>query len=860
MRWLGDRSRLPFSVLFSLRSHFVRSPGLVVLSVTAIALSVSLATSLEIATRGVQAELERTASALAGEAELEVSGGDLGIREGVLERVTRIPGVLAAAPLLLTTLSIAEGPLVGYPLRVLGVDFLSDRKVRDYSISEGGLKVSDPLRLMSDPGAIIITKRLAVRLELSEGDDLLVRVDDQPRTLTIRGLLLPGGVADAYGGHVVAMDIYALQELLNRRGWFDQIDVALEESAQSETVLAAIRRELSGVATVRRAALRGEQTESAFGAIGLAVWIFACIGVVLAGFLSYGAMSLSVDWRADEFALLQLAGLEPAKLRWLVRVDGLLVALLGTAIGIGGGIAIAGPFFSALAGFMSQLERIEPQQPEASGTTLLVGLAVGLVVSIVATLEPAQRATSRPALLVLREAQRQPRSPEWTARRGAALALALGGLVAGASSATGLPAIARLGLVYGASLVLGVGLLGPLFRMGLGLLSPMVDRAVPGLGVLIGSGLLARPNHTALTVAGLAVASAGLVATLIVVGSSVRSVSDWISSRSPGGFLITAGDPFSSDTRELELLSRSSIAAIRAIDPNVPLSETYIANFLHRGREVVMITRSYGVMADYGRVPAIGRDPAIVARALNAGDVAVSEAFARSFGAAPGDLVALDTPAGRREFRVASLVRDFSAGPSGAVLMDVDVFERYWQRAGASGVVVWPRFPEDYERRVRGSLGGQRTVFFTSSDEYAQYAMHMFNRFSGLVYGVIGLTSVLGAAAVMNLVFGGVVERRGEISLLRTSGATRTQILGLVLADALIVGAFGSGAGLLLGLLSSDQMFSILTESLGWTVDRRVDWGTLGAIGLSVTAISVVGSLLPAMVAARVPAIGLVRR
>ena len=157
MRWTGNDSPLPFAVLFSLRSHFVRSPGLVALSVAAIALSVALATSLEVATRGVQAELERTADALAGAAELEVSGGDLGVREEALEKVARATGVRAVSPLIRTTLSIAEGPLAGYPLRVLGVDFLSDRKVRDYTISEGGLQVSDPLPLMTDAAAIIIT-------------------------------------------------------------------------------------------------------------------------------------------------------------------------------------------------------------------------------------------------------------------------------------------------------------------------------------------------------------------------------------------------------------------------------------------------------------------------------------------------------------------------------------------------------------------------------------------------------------------------------------------------------------------------------------------------------------------------------
>jgi len=99
-------SQLPFPLLFWMRSHLGRHRLLSVLTILAVATSVALATGLEMSSRSVQAELELTADALAGSAELEISGGALGIRETLLERVVEAEGVESAAPMIEATLRL----------------------------------------------------------------------------------------------------------------------------------------------------------------------------------------------------------------------------------------------------------------------------------------------------------------------------------------------------------------------------------------------------------------------------------------------------------------------------------------------------------------------------------------------------------------------------------------------------------------------------------------------------------------------------------------------------------------------------------------------------------------------------------
>ena len=230
---IGDESSLPFSALVALRSLVGRNRLLAFLTMLAISTSVALVTALEVGSRSVQAELERTAAALAGAATLEVTGGELGIPLALLEKVRAVPGVLAASPLIQTTFRLIDEGHKGAALRVLGVDFLADTKVRSYSIVRDRLEIRDPLRLMTER-SIVVTEILANRLGIGQGDALRVRSGDVELELVVRGLLTSGGLADAFQGQVAAMDVYSLQSILDRRGWIDRIDVVPEHDTSAE--------------------------------------------------------------------------------------------------------------------------------------------------------------------------------------------------------------------------------------------------------------------------------------------------------------------------------------------------------------------------------------------------------------------------------------------------------------------------------------------------------------------------------------------------------------------------------------------------------------------------------------------------
>jgi putative ABC transport system permease protein len=796
--------------------------------------------------RGVQVELQRTADVLAGRAQLEVSGGQLGIPEDLLETVVASPGVEAAAPLVEAAMRIAQGPYAGSAVHVLGVDLLADPDVRAYRVEAGAIGQGEPLRVIAGSNAVIVPRALADKLELALGDTLGLVRDGRRVDLAVQAILLPGGLSEAFDGHVVIMDLYNLQQALGRRGWFDRIDVVVSEPDELELAAAILQRRVEGVASVRRAAQRDAWVENSLAAIRFVVWGLVGVGVIVAGLLTYTTMSLAVDRRLEEFALLRAAGLEAGRVRRLVLLDTLVLSALGTGAGLFLGSLVARRFTAVLSMVSSYLQDVEIGDIAVTPSTVAIGLAVGAGVGLLACIEPARRASLRAPLEVL-SAHRAPAAPPRAQLRSAAgyyLGIGLPWLVL-AIHPLGLPALLHLGLIFG----LGMALIGraarDLFPRLVVRLRPTLARLSGGVGSLTGASLLARPFHSAVTVATVAGVVAGVAVTLILVRSLGSTLDDWTAGQYPGSIFVVAGNPLHGASREK--LQPDVVEAVRGTPGVRAVFDHYTANILYRGEEVLLGASSMGVMARYGHLPVIDGDARRLALDLASGAIAISDQFAGHFGVAVGDELTLATPVGPRSFRVAGVLRDY-AGPAGSLNIDLAVFDEIWQREGSSNLVIWTEEPkEPVLDEIRRRTQDDQKLFFVFGEELERYASQVIGQFTRLLDVVSILTAGLGAIAIMNLLLTAVVERRRELALLRAAGATNGQLMGLIVLEGAIVSIAGSASGLLLGVACAYPMVTgVVRIAFSWWLLLEIDPLQLLALGLTFVAASVLAALAPA--------------
>jgi len=178
-------------------------------------------------------------------------------------------------------------------------------------------------------------------------------------------------------------------------------------------------------------------------------------------------------------------------------------------------------------------------------------------------------------------------------------------------------------------------------------------------------------------------------------------------------------------------------------------------------------------------------------------------------------------------------------GRNEAMIFFVNLKEEYKQQA--SEVVdeidsVYPNY----------NFGEHSTTFRDLLLQVRANIDQIFSIFSLMLYFAI-LISTLGIAIIMIM---NVTERRREIGLLRAQGMSRSQILGILLAEAAFIGLIGFLIGLPSGLLILKSATGT-TTAVGFVLPYIIPWSTiLQSLVLAIVA-SLLGALYPAFKASR---------
>jgi putative ABC transport system permease protein len=124
---------------------------------------------------------------------------------------------------------------------------------------------------------------------------------------------------------------------------------------------------------------------------------------------------------------------------------------------------------------------------------------------------------------------------------------------------------------------------------------------------------------------------------------------------------------------------------------------------------------------------------------------------------------------------------------------------------------------------------------------------------SNVLIGVVGLTLLLGVAALAITGTKAVIERRQQIGMLRSLGCRRRLIQGAFLCESFFIGCVGSLLGVVLGLVLSSNIFAVnFFEQFNVGLIFSIPWQELGLIvGIAMLA-SLLAAMLPAWQAGRV--------
>jgi putative ABC transport system permease protein len=442
----------------------------------------------------------------------------------VLAKIKRLPDVAAAAG----TVSDETTHLIGRDGKV----------VTTHGAPALGLSVNpsdqrfNPLDLVAGHwprgfSEVAIDKASADDEGYKVGDAIRIEIDGPARDFEVAGIVKYGSVDSIGSATIAVFDTETAQQLFKKRGQFDVIRVQSKSGVTTSKLLDEIRPLLPATATVRdaQAQVKEDKKDVAFvDILQYALLAFGGIALFVGAFVIANTLSITIAQRMREFATMRTIGATRRQVLRSVVLEALVIGVIASAVGLFAGLGLA----KGLNGLFVAVGIDLPKASTVFATrTIVVALIVGIVVTLLASLRPALRATRVPPIAAVREGAVLPKSR--LARFGPATALTV--LVVGVGM-----------LVYGVLghdiatgirlLLLGGGVL--LMFMGVALNAP---RVVPPLASLLGwpgtrmggaAGRLARenairnPSRTASTAAALMIGLA-LVTFVAIFGAGLRS-------------------------------------------------------------------------------------------------------------------------------------------------------------------------------------------------------------------------------------------------------------------------------------------------------------------------------------------------
>src|SRR5438876_126742 len=262
------------------RKHVLRT----LLTTAGIVLGVAVFVGMHTANQSVLFAFSQTVDRIAGKTELQVTAGETGFDEEILDKVQASSSVRVAVPIVE---AVADTTIPGQgTLLVLGVDLTGDRGLRDYDLESGDEAViDDPLVFLAQSDSIILTKQFADKHHLSAGNTISLGTALGQRTFTIRGVMKTGGLTSAFGGNLIVMDVYAAQKMFGRGRTFDRVDIALKPGHTIAEAERELQAALGRGFQIEPPSGRGQQFEAMLSAYSMMVSVSSLFALFIGMFI-----------------------------------------------------------------------------------------------------------------------------------------------------------------------------------------------------------------------------------------------------------------------------------------------------------------------------------------------------------------------------------------------------------------------------------------------------------------------------------------------------------------------------------------------------------------------------------------------
>ena len=702
----------------------------------------------------------------------------------------------------------------------------------------------NPLRITAGtppraPDDVVIDKTTADKEGFVPGDTIRIITASGSAQYKLVGIVAFGDQNNIAGATLAAFTSATAQRIFDSADRFATIDVRAdpgvgdaELAGRVQAVLPKGYEAVTGKTAAKESSDQFKQFVDIFRNFLLG---FAAIALFVGSFIIFNAFKITVAQRTRQIGLIRAVGASGRQVILSVILEAFFIGLIASIIGIIFGIAFAALLragFNALgASLPATTLQIEPR-------SIIIGLVVGLVVTLAAAVIPAWKASRVPPIAAMRDTE-VPGSPRGRLIAsiiiaGLGVLLVLGGLVASGGLA------AQFTLI-------GVGAV--LLFIGAAMLTQYVARPLAkvigwpmsklGLAGRLGQeNAMRNPSRTAQTAAALTIGVALVTGVTIFAASLKETFIGTLDKRVRADLVIISSNqqPF----------SPAAASALQG-DPALPNVTAW--------RDGEFKDNKGNTQGVAGVDPATlldlydpGVDSGTMGALSQAGTIAVQKDYAKDHKLSVGSkMPVLFAKTGPTQQRVVAVFTDDTFGQ---FFISLPEYERSFSTQ--QDTVILAKAADGVSPEQAKVAAEKRLVDFPNLDvrtkaEYKDFVAGQINSFLTLFYVLLAMAVIIAVFGIVLTLALSVFERTREIGLLRAVGLSRRSVRAMIRWEAIIVALIGALVGLVLGVF----LGSVSVSAIPAFKALSIPWGTMIVFLVVAAIFGVLAAILPARRAAR---------
>jgi putative ABC transport system permease protein len=594
------------------------------------------------------------------------------------------------------------------------------------------------------------------------------------------------------------------------------------------------------------AARQSEDIKEDLSFFRIVLLVFGGVALLVGSFLIFNTFSITIAQRIRELGMLRTLGASRRQILGGMLLEATVIGVLGSALGVLAGIGFAGALNAIFKSFGIDLPNtgtvIEPR-------TIIVAIVVGLVVTFIAALSPAVRATRVSPMAALLEAELPESRAHGRMFTAVAALLTLGGL--------GLATVALFGVLGDSGAAAGaVGAGAVATLLGVSMFSPRLVRPLASVagwpleklrgitGRLARENTVRKPGRTAVTSAALMIGLAVVVFVTVFAAGISASVGNAIDRNFQGDLVLQNTDGFSP-------ISPGAAREAERVEGVRTVSSLSFAGGVYDGDDIRLSAVDPATVSDVLTLDWEQGSPSTLS-SLPARGAVLDDAWADSNSIDVGDRITIRTPLERDvTLTVEGTVKDNADLLGNVVTTQETLRSQFGARdpsmtfvalaAGANADAVQRQIDQTVERRFP-------TVDTLNQQELKDNQEEQINQLVAFFYVLLALAIVISLLGIVTTLALSIHERTRELGLLRAVGMSRRQVKRLVRYESVITALIGATLGTILGIIFATLVSRPLADE-GFELSYPV--GTLLILLVLAALAGVLAAIFPARRAAK---------